>query len=65
MQNSLLQSPLNTHNINKVILLVEDSDEDFAAFSRMLCEAAFLNPVYRACDGDDALDYTLPPRGVR
>ncbi|WP_414581947.1 response regulator [Scytonema sp. PCC 10023] len=57
MQDSLLQSVLNTQNINKAILLVEDSDEDFAAFSRMLWEAAFFNPVYRTCDGDDALDY--------
>lgn len=44
-------------NISKKILLVEDSDEDFATFIRIKEELQFPHRVYRACDGDEALDY--------
>uniref|UniRef100_A0A0C1RAY0 Chemotaxis protein CheY n=1 Tax=Tolypothrix bouteillei VB521301 TaxID=1479485 RepID=A0A0C1RAY0_9CYAN len=37
--------------------MVEDSDEDFTAFTRALREASCVCSVYRTCDGDDALDY--------
>ncbi|NJM73393.1 MAG: response regulator [Scytonema sp. RU_4_4] len=57
MRDSSLHSPFNTHNAKQVILFVEDSDEDFAAFTRIFQEAAFFIPVYRTCNGDDALDY--------
>ncbi|MBL1208929.1 response regulator [Geminocystis sp. GBBB08] len=39
------------------LLVVEDSDTDFAVFSRFLQKLSFHNPVYRCYDGDDALDY--------
>ena len=48
---------------NTVILVVEDSDEDFNTLLRVMQEFSFYNPVYRACDGDDALDY-LHQRGL-
>jgi len=42
---------------NKIILVVEDSDEDFAAFTRVIRELEITHQITRACDGDDALDY--------
>lgn len=39
------------------LLLVEDSDEDFEAFGRMLRKFSVVNPVYRCADGDEALDF--------
>jgi CheY-like chemotaxis protein len=42
---------------NRPLLIIEDSDEDFAAFQRMMQKAAVVNPVYRCTDGDDALDF--------
>lgn len=42
---------------NLPILVVEDSDEDFSAFMRVMQELPYRNPIHRVCDGDDALDY--------
>lgn len=39
------------------LLLIEDSDEDFEAFGRMLRKFSVINPVYRCADGDEALDF--------
>lgn len=57
---------------NQSLLVVEDSDEDFAAFERILRKASIANTIYRCVDGDDALDFlrhsgqyqtlTQPPR---
>ncbi|MEG3435711.1 response regulator [Pannus brasiliensis CCIBt3594] len=42
----------------KIILAVEDSDEDFAAFTRVLKDFPQNNiSIRRARDGDEALDY--------
>ena len=38
-------------------LIVEDSDEDFESFSRIMRRSALVNPVYRCTDGDEALDF--------
>ena len=38
------------------LLIVEDSDEDFAALKRIIVKA-HPHPVYRCEDGDEALDY--------
>jgi two-component system response regulator len=46
----------------QVILLVEDSPEDFEATVRALRKAGLANPIVRCEDGDDALDY-LHQRG--
>ena len=40
-----------------VILLVEDSDEDYEATIRAFKRSQFANPINRCADGDDALDY--------
>ncbi len=57
MEKTLAQLSLNTDHHNYVILVVEDSDEDFTAFTRALRDASFVCSLYRACNGDDALDY--------
>lgn len=41
----------------QVILLVEDSPEDYEATVRALRRAGLVNPIVRCEDGDDALDY--------
>jgi len=45
--------------INQIqpLLVIEDSDEDFAAFERIIRKAASLQNIYRCTDGDDALDF--------
>jgi CheY-like chemotaxis protein len=44
-------------NQTKSLLLVEDSDEDFETFRRMMQKVSFTNPIYRCVDGDEALDF--------
>lgn len=44
-------------SITQPLLVVEDSDEDFEAFGRMIRRASIANPIYRCVDGDDALDF--------
>lgn len=39
------------------LLVIEDSDEDFTAFERILRKASINNAVYRCVDGDEALDF--------
>ena len=39
------------------LLVIEDSDEDFAALARMIAKAHIPNPVYRCEDGEEALDF--------
>ncbi len=39
------------------LLVIEDSDEDFAALARMITKAQVANPVYRCEDGEEAFDY--------
>lgn len=56
--------PLSNLGLNNApLLVVEDSDEDFSTFVRIVQEFQFQHPVYRACDGEDALDY-LYQRGL-
>jgi CheY-like chemotaxis protein len=42
---------------NEPILLVEDSDEDYAITKRSFAKAGLVNPLYRVSDGEQALDY--------
>ena len=42
---------------NRPILLVEDSPEDYIATLRALKRSGLTQPLVRAVDGDDALDY--------
>lgn len=39
------------------LLVIEDSDEDFEAFGRIIQKLSFKSPIYRCKDGDDALDF--------
>ncbi|MDJ0648068.1 MAG: response regulator [Xenococcaceae cyanobacterium MO_188.B19] len=41
----------------KPVLIIEDSDEDFAALTRMIGKAKIHNPIYRCEDGEEALDF--------
>jgi CheY-like chemotaxis protein len=38
------------------LLIVEDSDEDFAIFQRLMQRLDVQNPVYRCLDGDEVLE---------
>lgn len=39
------------------LLIIEDSDEDFAALKRAIIKAKIPNPIYRCEDGEEALLY--------
>ncbi len=39
------------------LLIIEDSDEDFTALTRMMNKAKIPNPIYRCEDGEEALDF--------
>lgn len=41
----------------QIILIVEDSDDDFLATMRAFRKANLLNPIQRCSNGDQALDY--------
>ena len=45
--------------MSNAILVVEDSDEDFEVFTRIMQELSYVYPTYRCYDGDDALDFLL------
>ena len=42
---------------HKPLLIVEDSDEDFAALTRTIAKANIHNSIYRCEDGEDALEF--------
>jgi CheY-like chemotaxis protein len=44
-------------NLTAPLLLVEDSDEDYAVLVRALRQAGLNNPLHRCRDGDEALEY--------
>ena len=39
------------------LLIIEDSDEDFEAFTRIVKKISFVHPIHRCIDGDEALDF--------
>ena len=41
----------------QMILVVEDSPEDFEATTRILRKSGLANPICRCTDGDEALDF--------
>lgn len=45
------------NNTIQPLLVIEDSDEDFEAFGRILSKATIPIPIYRCLNGDDALDF--------
>ncbi|MCH2037989.1 MAG: response regulator [Rickettsiales bacterium] len=44
---------------NQMILIIEDSDEDFYATKRVFDKSNLRNPIQRCSEGDEALDYLL------
>lgn len=44
-------------NQTQSLLLIEDSDEDFEAFRRIVRKSSLKNQIYRCTNGDDALDF--------
>jgi CheY-like chemotaxis protein len=44
-------------NVAYPLLVVEDSDEDYAILQWALKKLSITTPVYRCADGDDALDF--------
>lgn len=46
-----------TTKVYEPLLVVEDSDEDFAALQRIMQRLAIRNPIFRCVDGDEVLDY--------
>ncbi|KAB8334123.1 response regulator [Scytonema tolypothrichoides VB-61278] len=45
--------------LNNSLLVVEDSDEDFEAFQRIVRKSSVYPSIYRCVDGEDALNYLL------
>ena len=39
------------------LLTIEDSDEDFAAFERVVRKSSVTKPIFRCTDGEDALEF--------
>ena len=39
------------------ILVVEDSDEDFETLTRLMKRSCIVNPIFRCCDGEEALEF--------
>ena len=46
-------------NDSKLIMIVEDNDDDYIATMRAFKKANLLNPVRRCTHGDQALDYLM------
>ncbi len=44
-------------NFARPLLVIEDSDEDFEALSRIMKKESVVNPVFRCTDGEEALDF--------
>ena len=51
----------------QVILVIEDSPEDFEATTRVLRKSGLANPIFRCSDGDEALDFLFQrgPTAIR
>ena len=45
------------NNSQQPLLIIEDSDEDFNALTRIMTKAKISNPIYRCEDGEEALDF--------
>ncbi|MBD2302493.1 response regulator [Nostoc sp. FACHB-87] len=46
-----------TKKLNKPLLVVEDSNEDFKMLQRLMRRLAVQNPIYRCTNGDEVLDF--------
>lgn len=52
-----MMAPSVISNVQPLLLVVEDSNEDFEAFQRFLCQSPLAIPVYRCLNGDQALAF--------
>ncbi|PZV11128.1 MAG: two-component system response regulator [Leptolyngbya sp.] len=52
-----MMAPSVISNVQPLLLVVEDSNEDFEAFQRFLRQSPLAIPVYRCLDGDQALEF--------
>lgn len=48
---------MSTKFYDPLLLVVEDSDEDFAVLQRLMKRMAVQNPIYRCADGDEVLEF--------
>ncbi|MBD2294542.1 response regulator [Anabaena sphaerica FACHB-251] len=48
---------MNSEDKSINILVIEDSDEDFESFKRIMKSLNFTKPIYRCSDGDTALEF--------
>ncbi|MBP0017467.1 MAG: response regulator [Cyanobacteria bacterium SBLK] len=46
-----------TATLEKILLVAEDSDEDFVVLQRFMKRLEVKTPVYRCVDGDEVLDF--------
>lgn len=46
-----------TATLEKILLVAEDSDEDFVVLQRFMKRLEIQTPVYRCVDGDEVLDF--------
>lgn len=51
----MVTPPISTSQFT--LLIIEDSDEDFAAFERIARRSSIQNPIYRCSEGDEALAF--------
>jgi len=52
-----------TKKLNKPLLVVEDSNEDFKMLQRLMRRMAVQNPIYRCTNGDEVLDFLYQEEG--
>ncbi|WP_414549219.1 response regulator [Anabaena sp. CCY 0017] len=44
-------------DFSRPLLVIEDSDEDFEALTRIMDKESVANPIFRCSDGEEALDF--------
>jgi CheY-like chemotaxis protein len=52
-----------TKKLDKPLLVVEDSNEDFKMLQRLMRRMAVQNPIYRCTNGDEVLDFLYQEEG--
>ncbi len=57
LDDSLVSEKTSVTPQKQLILIVEDSDDDFFAMQRAFKKAGLLNPIHRCSNGDQAVDY--------
>jgi CheY-like chemotaxis protein len=51
------ESSVNLNEDFPLLLVIEDSNEDFEAFQRYVCKSDLKLSIYRCIDGEEALDF--------